>query len=184
MALYVDNKTFVIHIAAPAEPTVILIYLSCKAQVDWLISIEISTKYFNFSDVFSLDFVVKLLDHIRMNDYLINLLKDKQPPYSPIYSLELVELKILKIYIKDKLASNFIRPFKSSTGAPILFEKKKDGSLRLYINYREFNNLLIKNCYLLPLISKLFNCLSCTKHFIRLNLTNAYYQMRIQKNYK
>ena len=101
--------------------------------------------------------------------------------YSLIYSLGLVDLETLKIYIKANLASQFIKPSKSPSGAPILFVQKKDGSFRLCIDYRGLNNLTIKNCYPLPLISKSLDCLGCAKHFTQLDLTNAYHQMRIRK---
>ena len=126
---------------------------------------RIFTKYSNFSNVFFSDFVAKLLEHTRINNHLINLLDNKQPLYITIYSLGLVELELLKTYIKTNLASGFIKLFKCRAGVLILFVQKKDGSLRLCINYQELNNLTIKNRYLLPLIGKLLNCLGCAKHF-------------------
>ncbi len=60
---------------------------------------------------------------------------NQQPPYGPIYSLSLVELEILKTYIKNNLANGFIKPSKSPVGAPILFDKKLDRSLRLCLDY-------------------------------------------------
>ncbi len=79
---------------------------------------------------------------------------DQQLPYGPIYGLGLVELETLKAYIKNNLANKFIESFKSPTEAPILFNKKPDGSLRLYVEYWGLNNLIIKNWYLLPLVGK------------------------------
>ena len=60
---------------------------------------------------------------------------DWQSLYSPIYSLGPIEFKTLKAYIENNLANGFIRPSKYLAGALILFDKKPDGSLRLYINY-------------------------------------------------
>ena len=105
------------------------------------------------------------MEHTGINDHSIDLLDNKQPPYSPIYSLESVELETLKIYIEANLASSFIRPFKSPTSASILFVQKKNGSFRLYVDYQGLNNLTIKNQYLLPLIGKLLDYLSCAKRF-------------------
>ena len=65
-----------------------------------------------------------------------------------------MELEILKIYIKNNLANKFIRSSKFLVKTPIFFDKKLDRSLQLYINYQDLNNLIIKNCYLLPLIKK------------------------------
>lgn len=81
-------------------------------------------------------------------------MNDEQPPYGPIYSLKPLELAILKIYIEKNLANGFIRPFKSPIKALIFFNKKLDRSLRLYIDYQNFNNLTIKNGYSLSLIEK------------------------------
>ena len=88
---------------------------------------------------------------------------------------------MLKTYIETNLASGFISPSKSPTSAPILFVRKKNGSLRLFVDYRGLNNLTIKNCYPLLLIGELLNHLGRTKHFTQLDLTNAYHQMRIRE---
>ena len=65
-----------------------------------------------------------------------------------------MELKTLKIYIKNNLASSFISPFKFFVGVSIFFDKKSDVSLRLCIDYQSFNNLIIKNRYSLSLIGE------------------------------
>ena len=122
-ALNVDNETFVVHVAALAEPTTMPIHPFCQAQVATLTSEEtgIPAEYSDFSNVFSSDSAAELPEHIRINDYPINLLDDKQPLYGPIYSLGPVKLEMLKTYIEANLASGFIRLFKSPSGAPILF---------------------------------------------------------------
>ena len=116
-----------------------------------------------------------------MNEHAIELEEGKQPPFGPIYSLRPVELEILKTYIKTNLANGFIRPSKSPTGALILLNKKPDRSLRLCMDYRGLNNITIKNQYLLPLIGKSLDRLGRARRFTQLNLTNAYYRMRIRK---
>ena len=167
VAMNADNKTFVVHVAALAEPTTMPIHLSHQAQVDVLMSEEtgIPNEYSNFSDVFSSDSTVELLEHNGINDHPINLLDNKQPPYGPIYSLGPVKLETLKTYIKTNLASSFIRPPKFPTVALILFVRKKDGSLCLCIDYQGLNNLMIKNYYPLPLIGESLNCLGYAKRF-------------------
>ena len=82
---------------------------------------------------------------IGMNKYAIKLEKDKQPPFRPIYSLGLIELEILKTQIKINLANGFICLSKSLARAPILFDKKSDGSLRLCVDYQGLNNITMKN---------------------------------------
>ena len=101
VVLNANDETFVVYIAALAEPTTISIPLFCQAQVALVTSKKtgIFAEYFNFSNIFSSDFTAELLENTRINDHSINLLDDKQPLYDPIYSLGPVELEILKTYI-------------------------------------------------------------------------------------
>ena len=92
-----------------------------------------------------------------------------------------MELETLKTYIETNLANGFIRPSKSPTGAPILFDRKSDGSLRLCVDYRDLNNLTIKNRYPLPLIGESLDRLGRAKRVTQLDLTSAYHQMKIRK---
>ena len=123
VALNANNEIFVVYVAALVEPTTMPIYPSCQAQVAALTSkkTRIPAKYSDFSNVFSSESAAELLEYTGINDHFINLLDDKQPPYGPIYSLGPVKLEILKTYIKANLASGFIRPSKSPSGALILF---------------------------------------------------------------
>ncbi len=114
-----------------------------------------------------------------MNEHAIELIEGKQPPYGPIHALNPVELETLKIYIETHLKTRFIRPSKSLAGAPILFNKKPDGNLHLCVDYRGLNNLTIKNQYLVLLIEEVLNRLGRAKQFRQLDLTSAYYRMRI-----
>ena len=182
-ALNVDDKTFMIHVRTLAEPITMPIHPSCQAQVALLISEEtgIPAEYSDFSNFFSSHSAAELPEQTRINDHRIDLLDDKQSPYSLIYSLRPLQLEMLKTYIEANLASCFIRPSKSSADALILYVWKKDGGLYLYIDYWGLNNLTIKNCYPLPLLSKLLDYLGHAKRFTKLNLTNAYYWIRIRK---
>ena len=185
-ALNADNEIFVVHVGSLAEPKTMPIHSSYQAQIAALTSEKtgILAEYSDFSNVFSSNSATELMEHTGINDHPINLLDNKQPLYGPIYSLGPVELEKLKTYIEANLASDFIRPSKSPAGTPILFLQKKDGSLRLCVDYRELNNLMIKNCYPLPLIGELLNCLGRAKRFTQLDLTNTYHQMRIWKGDK
>ncbi len=152
---------------------------SRKAQIAHLKADEAPTKvpseYTDFVDVFSPKLAVELPEHTGINDHAIELVDDRQPPYGPIYSLGPVELERLKAYIKNNLASGFIRPSKSPIGAPILFDKKPDSSLRLCVDYQGLNNLTIKNRYLLPLVGESLDQLGRDRRFTQLDLTNAYH---------
>ena len=116
-----------------------------------------------------------------IKEYAIELVKDNQPPYSPIYSLGPVVLKTLKAYIETHLKTGFIQPFKSLTNAPILFDKKLGKSLRLCLDYRGLNNLTIKNWYPLSLIGESLDWLGLAKRFTQLDLTSAYHEIKIRE---
>ena len=143
------------------------IHASRQAQIS-LLNIEevtIPSKYADYTYVFSSNSTVELPEHTGINNHPINLIDDKQPPYGPIYSLGPMEFETLKTYIEINLANGFIRPSKSTAGAPILFICKKDSSLWLCVNYWGLNNLTIKNRYPLPLIGKSLDCLGHAKRF-------------------
>ncbi len=118
---------------------------------------KVPSKYVDFADVFSSKLAAKLLKYTSINNHAIELVDDGQPLYGPIYSLDLVKLELLKAYIKNNLANSFIRPSKSPARASIFFDKKPDRSQKLYVDYQGFNNLIIKNRYLLSLVGKLLN---------------------------
>ena len=82
---------------------------------------RILAEYSDFSNIFSSDSAVELSEYTGINNHLINLLDNKQPLYSLIYILGLVELEMLKTYIKANLASDFIKASKSPASTPILF---------------------------------------------------------------
>ena len=83
--------------------------------------VKISTKYSDFLDVFLEEKASILSEVTKLNQHVIKLQEGQQPSYGPIYSLSLVELKMLKTYIETNLANGFIRPLKSPASAPILF---------------------------------------------------------------
>ena len=127
---------------------------------------SIPSKYADFADFFFKDLMAKLLEHITINDYVINLIKCHQSQYRLIYSLKPVEFKTLKIYIEINLANRFIKSSKSPIGTLIFFVKKLDKSFGLYINYKRFTNLIMKSQYPLVLINESLDWLSYAKHFI------------------
>ncbi|MEW5311153.1 MAG: hypothetical protein WDW38_002891 [Sanguina aurantia] len=96
-----------------------------------------------------------------------------------IYKMSAVELEELKTQIDELLSKGYIRPSVSPYGAPVLFVKKKDGSLRLCIDYRALNKLTIKNKYSLPRIDDLLDRLHGAKYFSKLDLAQGYNQIRI-----
>ena len=80
------------------------------------------------------------------------------------------------------LSKGFIRPSTSSWGAPILFVKKKDRSLRLCIDYRQLNRATIRNQYPLPRIDELFDQLHGSRVYSKISLRSGYHHLRIREN--
>ena len=95
----------------------------------------------------------------REIDFGIDLLLDTQPISILPYRMEPTELKELKDQLKDLLDKGFIRPSVSPWSAPVLFMHKKDGSLRMCIDYPQLNKVTVKNMYPLPRIDDLFDLL-------------------------
>ena len=91
-----------------------------------------------------------------------------------------VELKELKEQLKDLLNKGFIRPSISPWGAPVLFVKKKDGSLRMCIDYRQLNKVTIKNKYPIPKIDDMFDQHQGASHFSKIDLRSGYHHLRIK----
>ena len=188
-ALDPEHETYVVHVASLSSTPLVAslnVHPSRRPQISGLIVEEAPTtvpaEYSDFADVFSPDLASELPEHTGINDHAIELVEGcQQPPYGPIYSLGPVELETLKAYIETNLANGFIRPSKSPAGALILFDRKPDGFLRLYVDYQGLNNLTIKNRYPLPLIEESLDRLGRAKQFTQLDLTSAYHQMRIRK---
>ena len=108
-----------------------------------------------FSDVF-LEDLPRLTPQWEV-DFSIELLPNTSPISKAPYRMALAELKELKIQLQELLDKGFIRPSVSPWGAPVLFVKKKDGTLRLCIDYWKLNKVTVKNKYSLPRIDDLFD---------------------------
>jgi hypothetical protein len=94
------------------------------------------------------------------------------------------ELKKLKVQLEELFAKGYIKPNKSPYGATVLFVDKKDGMLRMCVDYRAINKVTVKNQYPLPQFDDLFDRLSGAKVFSRIDLCSRYYQIQIAKGDK
>jgi hypothetical protein len=90
-------------------------------------------------------------------------------------------LKVLKKYLNKNLKREYIQHSINPAEAPILFILKKDGSLRLYVDYRGFNKITIKNRHSLPLVEETLNRLNGAAVYTKLDLKKIYYKIRIKK---
>ena len=93
----------------------------------------------------------------REVEFTIDLIPGTEPISIPPYRMAPAKLRELKAQLEELLSKGFIRPSISPWGAPVLFVKKKDGSLQLFIDYRQRNRVTIHNQYPLPRIDELFN---------------------------
>ncbi len=115
----------------------------------------------------------------RQVDHAIEVVPRVAPPAKAPYRMSHEELKELKVQLEELLAKGYIKPSKSPYGAPVLFVHKKDGTLRMCVDYRALNKVTVKNRYPLPRIDDLFDWLSGAKVFSRIDLRSRYYQIRI-----
>ncbi|GJV57292.1 putative reverse transcriptase domain-containing protein [Tanacetum coccineum] len=117
----------------------------------------------------------------REIEFGIELIPGAEPISKAPYRMAPVELKELKEQLQEMLENGFIRPSVSPWGAPVLFVKKKDGSMRLCIDYRELNRITIRNRYPLPRIDDLFDQLQGAKYFSKIDLRSGYHQLRVRE---
>ena len=117
-----------------------------------------------FSDVFPSE-LPEGLPPRRDIDHKIELIPGSAPTNRPTYRMSPTELDELKKQLDELIKAGFIQPSKSPFGAPILFVKKKDGTMRMCIDYRALNEITIKNSYPLPRIDELFDRLHGAKVF-------------------
>nr|GEV62415.1 hypothetical protein [Tanacetum cinerariifolium] len=133
----------------------------------------------NFPEVFPDD--LPRLPPPRQVEFRIDLIPGATPVARAPYRLAPSELKELFEKLKELSEKGFIRPSSSPWGAPVLFIKKKDGSFRMCIDYRELNKLTIKNKYSLPRIDDLFDQLQGSSVYSKIDLRSGYHQLCIRE---
>ncbi|KZV49595.1 hypothetical protein F511_15455 [Dorcoceras hygrometricum] len=131
-----------------------------------------------FADVFPDE--IPGLPPYREVDFSIELLPGTQPISKAPYRMAPIELKELKDQLEDLLTKGYIRPSVSPWGAPVLFVRKKDGSMRLCIDYRQLNKATVKNKYPLPRIDDLFDQLQGSTVYSKIDLRSGYHQLRVR----
>jgi len=144
------------------------------------ISARLVDYYKDYADIFSEEKIHALPEHSKY-DHKIELEPGTTPPFGPIYPLSESELRVLRKYLDEMLASGKIQRSTSPAAAPILFVPKPDGTLRLCIDYRGLNKITIKNRYPLPLMNELRDRLGKARFFTKLDLKNGFYLLRIAK---
>ncbi len=121
-----------------------------------------------------------LLKHQTWN-HEIKLVNNKKLTKQFIYSLLTKKLNALQQYLKENMWKKFIRESQSSAEYSILFVSKSNESLRLCVNYRALNNIMIKNSYLLLLIAELQNRLQSAQWFTKFDILKTFNRIRIKE---
>ncbi|GJR48308.1 putative reverse transcriptase domain-containing protein [Tanacetum coccineum] len=117
----------------------------------------------------------------RQVEFQIDLVAGDAPVACAPYRLASSEMRELSVQLQELLEKGFIHPSSSPRGAPVLFVKKKDGSFRMCIDYRELNKLAVKNRYPLPKIEDLFDQLQGLSVYSKIDLRSGYHQLRIKE---
>jgi RNase H-like domain found in reverse transcriptase/Reverse transcriptase (RNA-dependent DNA polymerase)/Integrase zinc binding domain len=133
-----------------------------------------------YSDIFPKE-LPKELPPQRTVDHAIELVPGSEPASRSIYRLSFEETNELKRQLKNLMNKGFIRPSVSPFGAPVLFVHKKEGTLRLCVDYRALNKNTIKNRYPLPRIEDLMDRLGGSCFFTKIDLHSGYHQIRIKE---
>ena len=142
-------------------------------------TLTVPEEFVEFQDQFSKELAKGLATH-KDCDHAIDI-ENNEPPYGPLYNLSNTELVTLRDYLDDALAKGWIRHSVSPAGAPVMFVPKKDGSLRLCVDYRGLNKITRKNRHPLPLITQVLDQLSGSAYFTKLDLKDAYHRIRIRE---
>jgi hypothetical protein len=123
------------------------------------------------------------LPPIREVEFTIELLLGTAPISIAPYRMAPAELGELKLQLQELLSKGFVRPSVSPWGAPVLFVKKKDGSLRMRVDYRKLNQATVKKQHTfhpLPRIDELFDQLQGAAYFSKIDLRSGYHQLRVR----
>ncbi|GJY09154.1 putative reverse transcriptase domain-containing protein [Tanacetum coccineum] len=132
----------------------------------------------DFPEVFPED--LPGLPPTRQVEFQIDLVPGAAPVARAPYRLAPSEMEELSAQLQELSDKGFIRPSSSPWGAPVLFVKKKDGSFRMCIDYRELNKLTVKNRYPLPRIDDLFDQLQGSSVYSKIDLRSGYHQLRVR----
>lgn len=138
----------------------------------------IPDEYKDYSDVFDKKGMDILPPH-RPYNLKIELILGSEPKAGPIYPLNPIQAEELKKFIHENLGKGFIQHSKSPCGAPVLFAKKKDGTLCMCVDYRALNKITIKNKYPLPLINDLIDRVKGCTIFSKIDLRAGYNNVRV-----
>ncbi|SOV02224.1 uncharacterized protein UDID_19144 [Ustilago sp. UG-2017a] len=152
-----------------------------EVEVDKVVTAaDIPKPYQHLRDVFD-EVEADKLPHHTEHDLHLELIEGGKPPQGPLYLKGPKEMTELRRYLDENLKKGFIRPSKSPARSPVLFVPKKDGGLRLCVDYRGLNEITVKNRAPLPLIEEQLFLLRKARIYTKLDLRAAYNLIQIAK---
>jgi hypothetical protein len=140
---------------------------------------ELETMLAQFKDVFPAD-LPKRLPPSRPEAQLRVNTGTHEPITGPLYRMSPKELDVLRETLQGLLDKGMIQGSESPWSSPVVFVRKKDGSLRLCVDFRALNKITIRNRYPLPRIDKFFDRLGQSRIFSKIDLKSGYWQMRVE----
>ena len=153
--------------------------LICFIRISDETSTEISIEIKTLENVFFFKSTTTLFSHDE-HDHAIDLMSSKTSFFELLYNMSQTKLKVLQKYIRENFALNRIKHSIVDVDVLVLFTFKKNEKLKLCVNYRDLNVVTIKNEVSLSFIDETLNRLIETVYFIKLNLKNAYYRIKIK----
>ena len=144
-----------------------------------LLIIDASERYSRYAQWFSAEQAARLPEYKSWDHQIPLRDRNVKIPAGAIYKTTWEEEEALRKYLQENIPTGKVRRTPSAASAPILFVRKKDGSLKLCVDYRALNRLTIPNKYPLPLIRELLDKTRGGKWFTRLELKNRYNLIRI-----
>ncbi|XP_027337039.1 uncharacterized protein LOC113850671 [Abrus precatorius] len=148
-------------------------------EIDKIMKAEYIPLVQYFLEVFPKDVIE--LPPKREIEFTIDLIPGANPISIAPYRMSLVELAEVKKQVEDLLQKQFVRPSVLPWGALVLLVKKKNGSMRICVDYHQLNKVTIKNKYLIPRIDDLMDQLRGVSVFSKIDLRSSYHQIRVKK---
>ncbi|GBG63766.1 hypothetical protein CBR_g39310 [Chara braunii] len=178
-----DRETPSAPIPTPTPSTPASDVVAAKEFDDLLATLQpsVATLLREYRDVFPSSVSYSNIPPMRDIEHRIQLEPNYRVQHRAPYRLSVPEAQELKRQIDELLRQGFIKPSTSPWSAPVLFDRKKDGALRLCLDYRGLNQYTVRNSYPMPCADDLFDRLAGHHFFTKIDLRSGYHQIRVAK---
>ena len=152
-----------------------------EARAETNLTNVISQEYHNFLNVFS-NKDLNTLPPYQKYDHKIHLEEKQKPGHIPLYKMSPKELDAIKRFFHSHLAKGFIQASSASYSLPVFFVKKPGGGIRFCVDYKKLNAIIKKDYYPIPLIEETLAQFKDAKYFIKIDICQAFYQIKMSKD--